>query len=185
MCPSYKNSKALVLSTILLITIVLAVTGAYAINPATLPQVGYHPGGLNYWSTPYFANALSMGNGWMEHAPFEWGTAVDIWNNPQFDANGYPQYLNSGLELRAIIYPLHANYGDLRPGTWPRRSGPAEGHVVLAWQGRADIRLGGGTYLSDESSGPSTGMLLNGRRVYLFDGVNGWINVHAIDTGNK
>ncbi len=157
---------------------------AIAIDPSSLPQVGHHPGGINYWSTPYFANALSMGNGWQEHAPFEWGSPVDMWNNPQFDANGYPRYLNSGLELRAIIYPLHANYGDTRPNTWPRRSGPAEGHVVLTWQGRADIRLGGGTYLGDESSGPPTGMLLNGRRVYHFDGVNGWINVYAIDPGN-
>jgi hypothetical protein len=162
----------------------LPISRAYAINPVTLPQVGYHPGSINYWSTPYFANALSMGDGWLEHAPWEWGTAVDLWNNPQFDTNGYPQYLNSGLELRAIIYPLHANYSDLRPNTWPRRSLPAEGHVVLTWHGRADIRLGGGTYLSDESSGPSTGILLNGRRVYLFDGVNGWINVYAIDPGN-
>jgi hypothetical protein len=134
--------------------VVLLVSKALAIDPATLPQVGYHPGGLNYWSTPYFANALSMGNGWLEHAPWERGAAVDMWNNPQFNANGYPRYLNSGLELRAIIYPLHANYGDLRPNTWLRRSVPAEGHVALAWQGRADIRLGGGTYLGDESSGP-------------------------------
>ena len=92
---------------VLLSALVPVITQASAISPATLPQVGYHPGGINYWSTSYFANALSMGNGWLEHAPWESGAAVYLWNNPRFDLNGYPQYLNSGLELRAIIYPNH------------------------------------------------------------------------------
>lgn len=159
-------------------------TGLCAIDPVTLPVVGHHPGGINYWSTPYFANALHMGNGWLEYGPGEWGNRVESWNNPQFDANGYPQYLNSGLQLRAVIYPLHANYGSSRPGTWPHRSGPAEGKIVLTWHGNADIRLNGGTYIGDESSGSSTGILGDGRRVYQFDGNSGWINVYDIDPGN-
>ena len=46
----------------------LPISRAYAIKHVTLPQVGYHPGSINYWSTPYFANALSMGDGWLSQS---------------------------------------------------------------------------------------------------------------------
>jgi hypothetical protein len=160
---------------------------AQALVPSELPQVGYHPGGVAYWSNPYFANALYNGGGWMEFAPGEWGASLSSWNSPQFDSKGYPQYLNPGMRLRAIIFPLHAEYGN-RPSTWPRRSATAEGKIVLTWQGNADIRLGGGgsIYLGGDSGGAETGSLTNGRRSYLFQGGStpGWIEIHAIDAGN-
>jgi hypothetical protein len=162
--------------------ILLAVHVRAAFDPASLPEVGYHPGGLAYWATPYFANALAEGGGWLEYGPGQWGTRLETWNNPQFDANGYPQYLNPGKQLRAITYALHTNYGNARPATWPVRSDLARGHVVLTWKGNADVRLPGGTFLAGESSGAATGSLIDGRRSYRFTGGEvSTLEVHAID----
>jgi hypothetical protein len=157
---------------------------AAPLNPATLPQVGYHLGGIAYWDTPYFANALWNSNGWIEFEDFQWGAGIPHWNNPQFDANGYPRYLNPGKKLRAITYALHGDYGN-RPAHWPRRTLPAEGKVVLAWKGDADIRLNRSSdYLADESSGPETGRLADGRRVYRYrDGAYvQYLEIHDIGT---
>jgi hypothetical protein len=140
-----------------------------AFDPSTLTEVGLGLGGNAYWSRPAFANALWNGQGWLEYAAGQWGTSVFLEGNPQFDTNGFPKYLNPGMKLRAMVFALHANPGP-RPATWPDRTLLARGKVVITWQGDADIRANGGTYLTGESSGAQTGRLVNGRREYRFSG---------------
>jgi hypothetical protein len=51
------------------------------------------------------------------------------------------------------------------------RTAPAwRGAKFVSWKGDADIRAEGGVYLEDESSGPPTGSLVDGRRVYRYGG---------------
>jgi hypothetical protein len=138
-------------------------------DPSTLTEVGLGLGGNPYWSHPAFANALWNGAGWLEFGPGEWGTTVGFEGNPQFDSNGFPKYLNPGKKLRAMVYALHANPGP-RPDTWPDRTMLARGKVVIIWQGDADVRANGGSYVAGESSGSATGRLVDGRRVYRFSG---------------
>ena len=147
------------------------------IDPATLPAVSYQPGGPAYWDRPQFANALLVGGSWSVN----WSD-IPSWNVPQFDENGYPRYLVGGQGLITAVSGLHAGYGDAPPG-WPDVLQIWRGHVVLTWQGDADIRLEGtGTYLTSESSGPETGRLVNGRRVYRFTDPAGWISIPEIAT---
>lgn len=155
---------------------------AAAVDPATLPAVGAHPASIRYWSNPYLADAFRNGGPWLEYAPGQFGTEVFTAGNAQFDANGLPQYLNPGLQLRALLWGLHTDYAN-RPSTWPRRSGASVGRVVVTWQGRADIRLNVGTLVASDSSGPATGLLTNGRRSYLLSSsqATGWLDVLAID----
>jgi len=141
--------------------------------PRGFPTVAVQPGGLAYWDTPYFADALAMGGGWMRFADGQWGEGLSLWQNPQFDERGLPQYLEPGYNLRAILFGLHV---------LEHRLGLARGRVVLAWRGEADVRLSGGyEYLAAESSGPETGSLVDGRRVYRYaDGHLQWLEVHAL-----
>ncbi|MBN2369620.1 MAG: hypothetical protein JXO72_03960 [Vicinamibacteria bacterium] len=154
----------------------------------SLPQVGQNPGGIAYWETPYFGNAMYNGGGWMEYAEGEWGTDLSLWQNPQFDENGFPKYLNPGRKLRAITYALHSIYGDARPATWPVRDRLGQGRIALTWKGNADVRLdGGGVFLPGPSSGPETGRLLDGRRIYLYEGDGNhvsWLDIHDIDSAD-
>lgn len=154
-------------------------------TPSSLPQIGYHPSGISYWSTPYFSNALYNGK-WLEYADGEFGTDISIWNNPQFDVNGFPKYLNPDLKLRGILYGLHTDYGTSRPPSWPIRSELATGRVVLTWQGDSDIRLHGAQFISGSPLNQETGSMVNGQRVYLFQ--NGahtdWMDIHAINPDN-
>ncbi len=140
----------------------------------TLPAVSVQPGGISYWDTPYFCDALAMGGEWIEYSPGDWGQRLDIWQNPQFDSNGLPQYLDDGKLLRALVYGLHVK---------DNRSGMVRGHVVLTWKGIADVRLNSGyEYVQDESSGAETGALTDGRRVYRYtDAHLEWLEVHEID----
>lgn len=165
-----------------LVALAGASPGLAGVDPTSLPAVGYHPEGLAYWATPYFANALWTGGPWLEYADWEWGEEVSTWQNPQFDANGFPRYLNPGRRLRALLFGLHTDVAN-RPPTWPRRSTLADGHVVLTWLGDADIRLSNGTWRADESSGPETGRLVDGRRVYVLSGGEHleWLEVHDIN----
>lgn len=136
------------------------------------PVVGVHPGAPAYWEEPYLANAMATAN-WLEFEEYAWGDYVEVWDNPQFDANGYPRYLNEGRYLRAIINGLHG-------------AGPLHrGHVVLTWQGKGDLRLQASSeeYLADESSGAMTGSLSDGRRVYRLAAPNALstLDIYAID----
>jgi hypothetical protein len=160
--------------------------GAQAFDPATLTEVGLGLGSNPYWSRPAFANALWNGQGWLEYTNWQWGNAVVFEGNPQFDTNGFPRYLNPGTKLRAMVFALHANPGTTRPATWPDRTLLARGKVVITWQGDADVRAGGGTYLAAESSGAQTGRLVNGRRVYRFTGADRleWITVEEVNTNS-
>ncbi|MDW8344849.1 MAG: hypothetical protein RMM51_10205 [Verrucomicrobiae bacterium] len=154
---------------------------AAAFDPASLGEVGLGLGSNPYWSHPVFANALWNGTGWLEFETNQFGSFVYFEGNPQFDALGYPKYLNPGRRLRALVYALHAN--ESRPVGWPDRTTLARGKVVVTWQGDADVRANGGTYLAAESSGPATGRLVNGRRVYRFEGSDRlqWITVEDLN----
>ncbi|MBX3728878.1 MAG: hypothetical protein KF858_06810 [Candidatus Sumerlaeia bacterium] len=157
-----------------------------AFDPRTLPEVGYHPSGISYWDVPFFADAMRNAGGWIEFAPNQWGNYIPTWNQPQFDANGAPRFLNPDRRLRALTFGLHVDT-DNRPATWPRRNGPCIGRVVVEWKGAADIRTNaGGTFLADDSNGPGTGRLEDGRRVFRFSG-GAWlqfIEIHDIDPDN-
>jgi len=129
---------------------------ARAFDPASLPPAGCHPDGISYWGGAMFANALYHGGEWLEFSGFNWGNYIDYWEQPQFDANGYPRYLTNGLSLRAIPYGLNN----------PANQDVVTGQFILEWTGVADIRYGG-TFLPGKSSGAQTGVLTNGRRAYL------------------
>ncbi len=133
--------------------------------PAVLKPFGMGLGGYNYYSCGPFADTMLTSRHWIEYAPHEWGSTVIDSGNPQFDARGYPQYLNANRKLRLLLWPYGANYQQ-RPASWPRRDGLGVGKVVLTWKGNADLRLNSGIYLEAESSGPSAGLLVDGRRVY-------------------
>lgn len=160
-----------------LTALVVAVPCVADVDPASLPQVSYHPGGPAYWDRPYFANALTSGS-WVDQ---NWSN-LPYWSSTQFNANGYPQSLLAGQTLiRAIVNGLHTGYGS-SPANFPDLRANFRGHWVVTWQGNADIRLEGGpsTYLPGESSGPATGALLNGRRVYRFPDAPGYLTVYQI-----
>ncbi|MBL9144379.1 MAG: hypothetical protein JNM99_11940 [Verrucomicrobiaceae bacterium] len=154
-----------------------------AVDEASLSQLGVNVTGVNYYTTPFYANALWQGNGWLEYTGTNWGTAVATYGNAQFDAHGFPKYLNAGTKLRGIFFGLGTNYSN-RPSTWPVRGTLALGKFVVTWQGDADIRLSGGTFISAESSGASTGRLVNGRRVYLQTSINSNITIEDINAAN-
>jgi hypothetical protein len=164
---------------LVLAALALAVPSAADIDPASLPQVSYHPGGPAYWDRPYFANALLAGS-WVDQ---NW-SSLPYWSSAQFGANGYPQNLQPGQTLiRGIVNGLHTGYTS-GPPSFPDLRAVFRGHWVVTWQGQADIRLEGGpsTYLQGESSGPATGALLNGRRVYRFSDAPGYLTVYQIAT---
>jgi hypothetical protein len=128
---------------------------ASAFAPASLPQVGCHPEGISYWGSALFANAMHQASSWLQYSN-DWGSAVASWNVPQFNTNGYPNYLNPGLNLRCIAYGLHN----------PANADLCQGQFILTWQGDADVRFGG-TFLSGKSNCAATGRAVNGRRAYL------------------
>lgn len=161
-------------------SIFAAHASAQAFDPSTLRPVGYHPSNIAYYNTPYFANALHQGGQWLSFTGFEFGTSIN-YNTAQFE-NGYPKFLQPGQKLRALIFGLHVE-DSFRPAGWPARDGPAKGRIVVTWKGNADIRLVNGTFVESGSSGPATGNLQGGRRVYLCTEPSQstqWIEVHGI-----
>jgi hypothetical protein len=153
------------------------------IDTSILRPVAYHPNAVQYFNAPYFANALAMGGEWYSFTGFDFGTPIVHYNPPQF-VNGYPQFLDSGQKLRALIFGLNINYA-FRPAAWPARDSLAKGHIVVTWKGKADIRLVNGTFVAGESSVAATGSFADGRRVYscttTFESTQS-IEVQAIDT---
>lgn len=143
----------------------VALPSAPADTPSTLAPLGVGIGGPAYWSRGLFANTMLTAHDWLEFRGNDWGTTVVAWNNPQFDANGYPRFLQPGQRLRTLMWPFAATPAN-RPATWPRRDREGLGRVVLTWRGEADLRLTGATFLAAESSGAATGRLVDGRRVY-------------------
>jgi len=147
------------------------VTYASAAPPPEGVPLGAGIGGIAYWSRGLFANTQLTAHEWLDYRGNEFGSEIRSWNQPQFNANGYPQYLLPGQKLRTLMWPFNANPSN-RPSSWPRRDREGLGRVVLTWQGEADLRLTGATFLAADSSGAATGLLRNGRRVYLNNGIN-------------
>ena len=139
-----------------------------ALDESTLKPLGMNVGDVNFFYTPYFANAAAQGGEWLEFEGFNFGTHIPHFAQAQFDENGCPKFLKPGKKLRLILYGLDTEYGTSRPATWPLRDGElAKGKVVVTWKGNADVRLSGATFLAGESNGAETGSIVNGRRVYL------------------
>jgi hypothetical protein len=138
-------------------------------STSDLRPVGYHPSNIAYFNTPYFANALFHGGEWRSFTGSEFGSPIDF-NTAQF-VNGYPQFLDPGQKLRAPLFGL--NVGDARGAL-------AKGHIVLTWNGTADLRLAGGTLIVAESPSGASGTFTNGRRVYQFTQPLQSMEVHAI-----
>jgi hypothetical protein len=136
--------------------------------PEELPQVGYHPNGLEYYSPVPFANALVMeSRGWRVAKPKpggqSWETIIEQPLADQVDSLGNPVYLKNDQ-----------SYFLAYPGQNGNDRALFAGKVVLTWQGAADIRVMNGTFVPNgqnsagqpQSSGSATGLLLNGTRVY-------------------
>lgn len=165
--------------------VVLAITTLFVFSAhaqfatSDLRAVGYHPSNIAYFNTPYFANALFHGGEWFSFTGSEFGTPVDFNGTAQF-VNGYPQFLNAGQKLRAPVFGLNIN-DDARPEGWPARDTLAKGRIIVTWNGTADIRLVGGTFVAAESPIAATGSFTNGRRIYVCDTTAMQsIEVHAI-----
>lgn len=139
-----------------------------ALDESSLKPLGMNVGDVNFFFTPYFANAVAQGGEWLEFEEFGFGTRIRHFGEEQFDENGCPKFLKPGKRLRLILYGLDTEYGSFRPASWPLRDGElAKGKVVVTWKGNADIRLSGATFIPGESNGAETGSINNGRRVYL------------------
>ena len=155
---------------LVLLTVGRGVAANATFDPTLLTDLGMNVG--EYQNRPAFANALWNGSDWIQMTnQTRQSSKVYFAGNPQFDTNGYPQYLNSNTKLQISFFSYNANLSP-SPSSWPDRSLLAGGHVVVTWKGDADIQdsSGGGTFLASESSGAQTGSLVNGRRVYLFSG---------------
>lgn len=167
--------------------LVLAVASSRADTPANLSPVGVGLGGFSYYTSGPFADTAKSGANWLEYGSGQWGAAVPFYDdngipNPQFNARGLPNYLNPGLSLRLLLWPYSVNSSN-RPATWPARGNTGAGKWVVTWTGDADIRLVGATFVAAESSGASTGALVDGRRVYQMAATNpsGHITIATIN----
>lgn len=169
----------------------LAAAFCHADIPTNIKPVGLGLGGYSYWGSGPFADTFKSGGSWLQFSLGQWGSPVHFYNedgtpNPQFDANGYPQYLIPGTKLRLLVWPFSVN-NNSAPASWPKRGNTGVGKWVLTWQGDADIRLNGAaSYVTAESSGAATGSLVNGRRVYIMGASNpsGHITVESINATN-
>jgi len=157
--------------------------------PASVKPVSLGLGSYNYYSNGPFADTALTGANWIEYDT-DWGSAVYFYNtdgalNPQFNARGLPNYLNPGKKLRLLLWPYSVNRPPGAPDTWPDRGNLGVGRWVITWQGEADIRLNGATFVSTGSSGPATGTLVNGRRIYTMGtNTSGHITVEAVNPAN-
>lgn len=144
----------------------------------THPQ-GYHPGSINYWDAPYFANGLAINSlGWVDQ------NNKVLWRSfpEQLDVNGYPKYLQSGQIIRAILGQnmTPANH----PSTWPDRSILLAGQITLTWTGLADVRCAG-TFVSSKSDCAEEGPFNGGTRVYLIpEGSRPTVTLRDMDSNN-
>jgi len=155
-------------------------TQAFDINNIA-PQA-YHPGGINYWSAPYFANAIAIyQHNWLDKAS---GDEI-LQSSGQLNANGYPKYLDSGQTIKTLGIGMAGDWHQV--AAWPDRDTFYEGQVVLTWKGDADIRISNynATYVANDSIANATGTAVDGRRVYIIaqDSAPG-IEIYSINTNN-
>jgi len=168
-------------ATALCLALWAAVHAAAQIDTAILRPVGYHPSHVAYYNAPYFANALYQGGEWYAFTGFEHGTPVDFNVRPMQFVNGYPQFLEPNQKLRAVLFGLNIETA-YRPAAWPSRGTLAKGRIVVTWRGNADVRLANCAFNAAESNGGQTGLIDNGRRVYLCTDPLRTLEVHAIQT---
>jgi len=153
---------------------------AQAFDANEVAPQGYHPGGINYWSAPYFANALSIA----QHNWEDKSSGDDLRQSAgQLNANGYPLYLDSGQILKTLSVGMEGSWH--QPSTWPDRDEFYEGQVVLTWKGDADIRIVNASFISAKSNATLGGQAVDGRRVYLMPMDSApKIEIYVINTNN-
>ncbi|HKR66475.1 MAG TPA: hypothetical protein VJZ00_22300 [Thermoanaerobaculia bacterium] len=172
---------ALAVATICWIAVVAPLQAQ--IDTSILKPVGYHPSNVAYFQTPYFSNAALYGGEWRDSSGGSFGDPIDFNAAPAQFIDGYPQFLTSGQTLRGLLYGVNIDDPN-RPAGWPSRLAITKGHIVLTWQGNADVRLDGCTFISGaESNGAgSTGLVNNGRRSYLCSNGLSTFQVMAMQT---
>jgi hypothetical protein len=87
-----------------------------------------------------------------------------------------PKQLPSGYELEfGNIWGLHHSQGNRpTPNTWGSPvSSNVDGIFTVEWKGEADLRPQWCSFVASMSSGPATGLLLDGKRTYNCTGGNG------------
>ncbi len=180
-CLSVKSSNGLFrghpCKNLALVLLGLFGTTAQAFSPNELKPVGYHLGGIDYYSCPYFANGIAIDQrNWRDKSTNQTVPR----SSGQFDRSGNPLYLQPGQVLVTLDVGMDGLYR--RPSTWPDRDEFYEGKVVLTWQAEADIRVMNASLLS----GVGTGSLVNGRREYrIGNNPKGLrVEVHAVNPAN-
>lgn len=154
-----------------------------AFDATNLPPVGYHPGGLAYYSPPWFANLLVHdARNWRIEASYN----DEIqYTNEQINEQGLPIYLKTEQEfLESSVYMPD-------DGGW--RSTPLDGNrhehsygkYLVVWEGAADVRLivssvDEDSYLSTGT--PEEGIITNGRREYLVEAGQKKVQIHGVDS---
>ncbi len=170
-----------------LVALLLLARLGFAAAPTEMAPLGLGLGGFNDWTSTPFANTMLTSRDWQRSTSSNWGSPAlyfrsDGTRDPQFDVNGYPQFVNQGELLRALMWPF--GMGPTKPAGWPSRIDTGLGIWTVTWKGRADIRLNNAQFVS--GNGSSTGMLTDGRRVYRlsapFD--NNYLEVSAVDPAN-
>ncbi|MGF1485169.1 MAG: carbohydrate-binding protein [Opitutales bacterium] len=138
--------------------------------------VSYGLGGYAYYDAPRFGNFLwNESRNWRDQATNQ---TIHRFNpdgsdNAQINSLGFPTFLNSGQVLVA------------KPGqnAVPQTRQLFEGQFVLEWQGAADIRVVGHSFVASKSNTGSTGVKNNGRRVYKVNTSNAngvEVQIHAL-----
>lgn len=164
-----------------LFLLLAAANAAAQIDTTILRPAGYHPSHVAYYNAPFFANALHQGGEWLEFSGFEHGTPVDFNARPAQFIDGYPQFLAPNRKLRAVLFGLNIE-NSYRPAAWPSRGTLAKGRIVVTWRGNADVRLANCAFTAADSNGGPTGLINDGRRVYLCSDPLRTLEVHEIQT---
>ena len=96
---------------------------AQAFDVDNIAPQAYHPGGINYWSAPYLANAIAIEQrNWFDADSYD-----EIrQSSGQLNANGYPKYLDSGQTLKTLGIGMEGAGAD---ATWPDRDEFYEGQM--------------------------------------------------------
>jgi len=138
------------------------------------PEIQVGLGGVVRYGHARFANALYMAPVWQTNYASGWN-----WHTvyaPQLNVDGYPNYV-VGVNNPLVAMPLF-------DAPLVEKTNMCVGRFSLMWEGEADIQLGTGATLV---SGPTSGVVLNGRReYYISDGAGDkmMVRVWAINTTN-
>lgn len=98
----------------------------------------------------------------------------------QLNEQGLPKYIKEDQDyLEAFLF---VDETGKVTGT-PKRGDFFQGKYVVKWDGEADVRMIGATYLSTGT--PETGIVNNGRREYVINGTGEIAKVHIYAVSNS